>query len=381
MNFSQPSKPTKVLFLDPRLNVGGVERLTQTLFRNIDRRRFEPVVCGLFRPGAAAEEFIDGLGLRTYHSLGRSRWDPLLLTRFLRMLRDEKPDVILTCIYPLTMFLSAIARMLGHRFKVVAAVHSTGYIKRAVWRSFSTRISTPLLSAVVTIARAQSEVCVRNLGIPKKKVRLIYNGVELNRFDPDSAVGTVRQEFDLSEDAPVVGIVGMLRPEKAHAVLLRAAAIIRKTDERVRFLIVGDGPEREGLEAMAKDLELANAVTFTGGRNDIPEILSTLDLFVLCSDTEAFPVSILEAMAMRKPVVSTDVGSVSEAVEHGVTGLLVPPGQPEVLAEAIRSLLADPYRRRAMGSTGRRRVEERFSVEAMVRQYEDLFDQVTGNRG
>lgn len=369
------------MFLDPKLNVGGVERLTQTLFRNLDRSRFEPVVCGLFRPGTVADEFSKGLGVRVRHSLGKSRWDPFLLPRFLNVLEEERPDIILTCIYPLTMFLSALARFCGRRFRVVAAVHSTGYIKRRAWRSFSTRISIPLLSAVVGIARAQADVCVQKLGIPKRKMRLIYNGVELNRFAPHKVRSTVRQEFSLPDDASVVGIVGRLGPEKAHQVLLKAAAIIRKTDDRVRFLIVGDGPERERLEALTGDLGLTDIVTFTGGRSDIPEVLSALDLFVLCSDTEAFPVSILEAMAMEKPVVSTDVGSVSESVESGVTGLLVPPGQPEALADAIGELLADPERRREMGLEGRRRVEERFSVEAMTRQYEELFTQIVEGNG
>lgn len=381
MSARELSRPIKVLFLDPKLHVGGVERLTQTLFRNMDRSRFDPVVCGLFGSGAAAEEFGKGLGLRVRHSLGRGKWDPLLLFRFLRMLREEKPDVILTCIYPLTMFLSALARLCGHKFRVVASVHSTGYIKRAAWRSFSTRASIPLLDSVVTIARAQSEVCVRKLGIPEGKIRLIYNGVELSRFDPDTVRGAVRAEFGIPEQAELAGIVGMLRPEKAHPVLLKAAAAIRKSGEQVRFLIVGDGPEREKLEDMARDLGLAGTVTFTGGRDDIPEVLSALDLFVLCSDTEAFPVSILEAMAMRKPVISTDVGSVSEAVEHGATGLLVPPGDPESLAEAVRALVSSPDLRAQMGRAGRRRVEERFSVEAMVGQYEDLFAQVAGHRG
>lgn len=367
-----------MLFLDPKLNVGGVERLTQTLFRNIDRSRFEPVVCGLFRPGAAAGEFSRDMGIRVYHSLGKSRWDPLLLPRFLRVLNDERPDVILTCIYPVTMFLSAFARLFGHRFMVVAAVHSTGYIKRAAWRSFATRASVPLLNSVVTIARAQSDICVQRLGIPREKVRLIYNGVELNRFAPEAVDSKIRQELCLPMDAPVVGIVGMLRPEKAHPVLLRAAVTIRKTHNRVRFLIVGDGPERESLETLSRSLGLSDNITFTGGRNDIPEILSALDLFVLCSDTEAFPVSILEAMAMERPVISTNVGSVSEAVLHGTTGLLVPPGQPEALADAICELLADSDRRRLMGMAGRRRVEDHFSVESMVRQYEDLFSGMAG---
>jgi glycosyltransferase involved in cell wall biosynthesis len=170
----------------------------------------------------------------------------------------------------------------------------------------------------------------------------------------------------------------MLRPEKAHAVLLNAAVAIRKTNDRVRYLIVGDGPERANLETLSRSLGLSDIVTFAGGRNDIPEILSALDLFVLCSDTEAFPVSILEAMAMERPVVSTDVGSVSEAVVHGTTGLLVPPGRPEALASAICELLADPARRREMGVAGRRRVQDHFSVESMVGQYQDLFAEMAG---
>lgn len=364
------------MFLDPNLSVGGVERLMQTLFRNVDRSRIEPVVCGLFKPGPIAEEFSRGLGLRVYHSLGKNRRDPFLFPRLLKVLRAEKPDIVFTCIYPVTMYMAALARLCGQKFKIVAAVHSTGYIKRAAWRSFWTHLSAPLLSAVVTIARSQTDVCAERLRIPRRKLHLIYNGVELERFSPDRVSGSVREEFSIPSDALLVGTVGMLRPEKAHHVFLRAADIIRRGNDRVRFMLVGDGPERERLEALASELGLTDVVAFAGGRSDIPEILSALDLFVLPSDTEAFPVSVLEAMAMEKPVVSTDVGSVSEAVSPGETGLLVPPGQPGALAEAVSGLMRDPALCRRMGLAGRRVVEDSFSVEVMAGKYEELFVQV-----
>jgi glycosyltransferase involved in cell wall biosynthesis len=166
--------------------------------------------------------------------------------------------------------------------------------------------------------------------------------------------------------------VAALRPEKNHELFLEAAAWIRRKVPQARFLVVGDGAQRGRLEGLAAELSLSESVRFLGTRNDVPAVLSLLDVLVLSSHMEANPVSILEAMACERPVVATAVGSVPESVIDGRTGYLVPPGDAGRIAERVIELFQDPARRAAFGRAGREHVAAHGSSQRMVEGYQDL---------
>ena len=195
---------------------------------------------------------------------------------------------------------------------------------------------------------------------------------ELNEHIRES----LRQRLRLPERAPVAGIVAALRPEKNHELFLRSAALVREKVAEARFLIVGDGPQRAGLERLARELSLADAVHFLGTRSDVAELLSLMDVLVLTSHMESNPVSILEAMASEKPVVATRVGSVPETVLDGKTGCLVSAGNARELAARVVELLRNPDLAARMGRTGREQVIAHWSVERMVRGYQDLLAEI-----
>jgi glycosyltransferase involved in cell wall biosynthesis len=158
--------------------------------------------------------------------------------------------------------------------------------------------------------------------------------------------------------------------------LLQAAFLVRQQVPKLRILLVGDGPRRLVLESLAAELGLAEAVRFLGTQSDIPGLLALSNVVVLSSHNEANPVSLLEAMAAEKPVVATRVGSVAETVIDGVTGYLVQPGDGGEFAERVAGLLKDPGEAAAMGRAGREHVVARWSVEQMVRGYEDLLAEI-----
>jgi glycosyltransferase involved in cell wall biosynthesis len=200
-------------------------------------------------------------------------------------------------------------------------------------------------------------------GIPREKVKIIPNGINLAPFDAPRTSGP----------GPVVTTVANLRPGKGHDVLLRAAAEVLRQRPDVRFQFVGDGALRAPLEQQAEDLAIAAAVTFLGHRADIAAILRDTTVFAFPSLMEAFPNGVMEAMAAELPVVASDVGGIPELVEHEHNGLLVPPGDETALAAALLSLLGDPARARALAIAGRQTIQQRYSFERMVHDFEMLY--------
>jgi len=231
---------------------------------------------------------------------------------------------------------------------------------------------------IVTVADETKEELLR-YGIPRAKIRVIDNGIEMDRFGREMQVERIKKELGLHENSKVVGTIGRLGDEKGQIYLLRAAKEVVEREKSVRFLVVGDGPLREYLKEEAGKLGIADSVTFTGYRQDIPELLSVMDLFVLPSIKEALPMVLLEALAARKAVIATRVGAIPKVVNNE-NGMLVEPGDPAVLQEAILNLLKSEEKRRRYASAGYDTVKTYFSSERMSSKYIDLYNELLGDR-
>jgi glycosyltransferase involved in cell wall biosynthesis len=236
---------------------------------------------------------------------------------------------------------------------------------------------TPRMDHLIAVSRA----IVRKLedeGRVGAPISLIYNGVDLARYSEQAACPTLLQEFDIPADASIVGVVARLEPEKGHPTLLEAWPAVLRQVPGARLLIVGEGSQRELLEVQAASLGLldsvAPAVLFTGRRDDVPAVTAALDVAVLPSYREAQGLSILEAMALSRPVVASAVGGIPEMIDDGRTGLLVPPKDAAALAAAITRLLRDPAEATRIGRAGHDLVHERYCVEQMVRAVETIYD-------
>ena len=217
--------------------------------------------------------------------------------------------------------------------------------------------------------------------VPSDRSMSIPTGVDVTLYAPRPEYrAAARRSLDLDETAPVVGVVAYLRADKGHTVLLQAMTAVLESQPAAVLVVVGDGPRRADLEAQAARLDVASHVRFAGLREDVPFVLSALDIFCLPSvRNEGVPQSILQASAASLPVVSTRVGGIPEAVASEVTGQLVPPGDPGSLARAILGLLADPERRRSFGEAGRRRVSDAVSVKAMLDRTEAAYAAALGS--
>jgi glycosyltransferase involved in cell wall biosynthesis len=306
--------------------------------------------------------------MRVHAHLLKSKWDLSILPKLWRIMRIPRADAVITVGAGDKMFWGRLAAHLAGVPVVASALHSTGW-PDGVGRL--NRMLTRWTDAFIGVAGAHGRHLVENERFPAEKVHVIYNGIDTDRFAPQDATET-RRSLGIEADAPVVGILAALRPEKNHELFLAGAQRILAQLPAAQFIVVGDGPKRAKLEALASQLGIAPTVHFLGTRSDVPAVLAACDVVGLTSHNEAAPVSILEALSVGCPVVAADVGSVRETVLDGETGRVFPTGDVDAYVAATRALLNEPATRCRMGAAGRRLVIGRWSLDAMVRGYEDL---------
>jgi glycosyltransferase involved in cell wall biosynthesis len=363
--------PLPVMFVITSMPIGGAETLLVNLIRGMDRTRFAPELCCLKSLGPLGEMLSSEIP--TFSNLIGKKWDIGVLGRLTRLLRERHTAALVTVGAGDKMFWGRLAAKCAGVPVVLSAIHSTGW-PDTIGRL--NRLLTPITDGFIGVAAAHGRHLVEQEGFPLHKVRVISNGVDTTRFHPTNDGSSVRRELGIEPTAPVAGIVAALRTEKNHACFLRAAAIVHSAVPQSRFLIIGDGPERPTLEALTAELRLDGVVHFLGSRNDIPELLAAMDVFVLTSRMEANPVSILEAMATGKPVIAPRVGSIADSVCDGQTGYLTTPDDASEVAGRLVEIFAEPQRARQMGEAGRKLVERLWSLSTMVKGYERLIDEI-----
>ena len=380
-NTSKPRTidPVGVAFLEASFVVGGAERIEQSIINGLDRSVFKPIVCALREPGAIGLE-MEASGVPLYTNIANGWFDTAGVRRLASILRENDVRVLHTTNTPWPMLFGRLACWLAGVPSIVVAVHSTGYQSHSFRRTWGCRILSPVTTRFITLADTHRRYFSRQAWTPARRIAIIRNGVDAERFSRENWPDDARAQMDIPPGAKVAGIVAALRPEKRHDVFLNAARIVSAQEPNALFLIVGDGPERPRVEQMVRDLGLENNVRLTG-RLDKPALaMKALDVQILCSDdvVETAPVALLEASSMGVPVISTRVGSVHEQVTDGETGLLIPRDDPGALADAVLRIFRDPELARGMGEAGRKLMLERFTVQNMVRQYGNLFAELAG---
>ncbi|MBN1854585.1 MAG: glycosyltransferase [Pirellulales bacterium] len=359
--------PLRTMFALTSMPIGGAEILLLNMVRHFDRDRILPEICCLKQKGELGEALADEVPVHS--QLLANKYDLRIVWRLARLFYKRRIDALVTVGAGDKMFWGRFASQLARLPVVVCALHSTGW-PDGIGRL--NRLWTPWTDAFVATARQHRQYLIEQEKLPAEKVHWIPNGVDTDRFRRSVHPRRVRAACGISEAAPVVGIVAALRQEKNLALFLEMARRVTMSVPDTQFIVAGDGPERPKLEWLSRENGLGHCTHFLGIRQDIPSVLSALDVFVLTSHMEANPVSILEAMSMGIPVVAPQVGSIGETVQDGRTGFLVPPGDAGQLAGRVCELILDPIRARAFGERGRQVVVANWSLDAMVRGYEDL---------
>lgn len=357
-----------------RLVPGGAERLALTTLEKA-RPYVRGTVCGLFGgEGPLVPEMeARGIAWRVLDVIGRPKL--VGIARLAALLRRERVDILHAQDSYLLQWAAPAAWLAGVR--LVYTEHATHGFETQPRARLLVRLLAPFLGGMSCVTETLRTYMTDVLGVAPHRLRVIRNGVDTRRFSPagpGEQGGQVAALPDGWKDSDLVfGNVARFCDAKDHPCLLRAFAAVRTTHPQARLLLVGDGERRAEAERLSTELGLGGAVHFTGTRNDIPELLRAMDVFVLSSRNEGMPVAVLEAMACGVPVVSTDVGGITELVRDGETARVVPPGDELALAGAMRWMADSPPRRAAMRARALELVRARCSDEAMLRGYLALY--------
>jgi len=357
--------------------IGGTERQFVNVVKRLDVSQFDVHLACFQKFGPFLPEIEKcGYPLRDYAS-GRlySLKTIAAQLRLAAYLRRRRIQVVHAYgLYP-NLFAIPAARMAGVPV-TIAGVRDMGAHASEIKRR-AQRAVCGLATCVVANAEAVRSWLIGQ-GVSAGKIRVIRNGIVME--DAGRATSSVRQEFGVSDHAPIVGSVCRLTDVKGVEYLLEAAVMIRRTHPEVRFMIVGDGSHRAVLEARSRELGLTSHVIFAGVRTDAARFLDEFAVAVLPSVTEGLSNTLLESMAAGLPVVATRVGGAPEVVMDGVNGILVPPRDAPALARAISKLVEDRAEARRLGEAARRRIAEQFSIEETVRQTERLYRELLDGR-
>jgi glycosyltransferase involved in cell wall biosynthesis len=363
-------------------SIHGVSRLFSWWFPRYDRRRFEPWLVGLKRPEPATDRLREQ-GIEVHH-LGRGRFDPRIVGDLVREGRRRRARVLHVHGYAAADFGRLAARRLG----AVLVLHEHFADPRMpAYQGLADRLLARLTDRAIAVSASTRDFLVRERHVPADRVRLIWNGAPLDEFAPQGARrrAATRGELGLADDAPVVGSIGRLSEQKGHRYLLDAAPRVLAAVPEARFVVAGDGDQAPALQAQARSLGIEARVVFTGHRTDVPALLEAFDVFCISSTYEGTPLTLFEAMAAGKAIVSTAVDGCREVIEDARTGLLVPARDPEALAGALTRTLRDAGLRAALAEAARRessRYDIRECVERMQALYEEaLAERAGGARG
>jgi glycosyltransferase involved in cell wall biosynthesis len=351
---------------------GGAQEHVFNLISRLDRSRYDVSVVSL-SPGSGARK-LERIGIPV--TVIDEHDDAVAVGALAAHLAAVAPDVVHNHMFRAeivgTKAVLALAAAGRARPWVVSTVHSSR-VRSAEDRE-ALRVLTPEMDALIAVSRAiEDKIHAEFRAGPP--VHLIYNGVDLERYDHQEPCCTLREEYGMPPEALVAGVIARLEPEKGHPTLLDAWPAVLRGCPDAWLLVVGEGSRHEALVEQARELGIADRVVFTGRRDDVPAVTAALDVAVLPSYREAQGLSILEAMALSRPVVASNVGGIPEVIEDGVSGLLVPPHDPEALAAAICRLLCDHPYADMIARAGHDVVHERFCLELMVRAVETLYDE------
>lgn len=377
----------KILFINGHSEIGGGDIILLDLVKGLDREKFIPLIV-LPRVGPLVDEFRKSKAEVKFINMSviERSYNPLYyIFYFLKFVPSvlrvkaliRKEGISLVHTNSSTVLSGAIAaRLCGipHVWHVREIILHPKFVSRSL-----VNIIGMLSDRIITMTEAIRDT------FPEKykrmeKLQTIYDGIDFNNFISSATPGAFRKEYGIEPDTPLVGMVSRMIPWKGHRDFIRAAVEVKKSLPRARFVIVGDIVRkryrhyREELKDSVRKLGLDGSLIFTGVRQDIPNIMSDLDCLVLPSSSpEPSGRVILEAMAISKPVVATDHGGPRELVIPGVTGMLVPSRDHRAMATAIRSLLQNKQVAAKMGSEGKKKIEQFFSLNGHVRKVERIY--------
>jgi len=370
---------TKICLLITQSEFGGAQKYVYYLATSLPKARYDVTVAcgtdGLLIP-KLQEAGIDVIQVPSLLREINPIQDFLALLHLFRVLREKRPHIVHANSTKAGFLGRLAARLAGVPIALFTA-HGF-FLYEPFWRAeerfmyvFIEWLGAKLSDCIIAVCEADRQKMLQHNIASPDNIFVVHNGLEFSHLAP--ARNSRRLEQDSKEEGKLVGTVANFYPIKGLRYFIEGAALVKQVMPEVRFAIVGDGEQRVELRNLARQLDLDPEILFLGHRDNVPELLSFFNVFVLSSVAEGLPFALLEAMAAARPVVATTVGGVPELILDGQTGLLVPSKDPQALAEAVISLLKNPSRAEAMGVAARQRVLSHFTVDRMIAETEQIY--------
>lgn len=365
----------KVLQVIPSMNVGGREKVVLDILQHMDKSRFLSEVACLAGMGSLYEDFkARQVPLHFLHK--NPGFSPAVYFRLWRLINERRYDVVHSH-NPGAFLYGAVAAILAKTPVIINSEHGYGsrISKRKYWAE---AFLMNRIDRTFAVSEALRETLASRPFADRDRIRTLHNGIDCELFQSKDKNSILGHNLGIGSADLVVGCVGRLADIKDHDTLIRSFRLVHDDLPRTKLLVVGDGENRRALETLAQMLGLERHIIFTGQRNDIPALLTCMDVFVLSSLNEGISITLLEAMSSGLPVVATSVGGNLEVLRNGSCGILVPPRNPEKMAEAILSIISDPTKANALGTTAQERVKQAFFIKNMVRELESVYRSLAG---
>jgi glycosyltransferase involved in cell wall biosynthesis len=364
----------KVLFISVHLNYGGAEVGLATTLKNIDKGRFDFTIVSIEKKGPIGEE-IERLGFKVIYLNEIARLSNIaLIKKVSRILRNEKPDILHTSLFYANFFGRMAA--LFNRPPVVITEERSMYTEKRFYHILIDKIFSGITDKIIVCSESVLNFTASQEGIRKDKFSLIYNAVDDRRFSIPDSREDIRRKFGLSSEDFIVGTVGSLISKKGHRFLIEAVNRSAGQIPSIKLLIAGEGEERKNLENLAGSLGIGDRTLFMGARNDVPELMKAMDVFILPSLQEGFPRTLIEAMYMGLAVCVSNISGIPEIVRDGENGFLIEPGDIEAIAEKILLLQKDSGLREKLGFNARKTVESGYLAKNYLTSLEGLYSKL-----
>jgi len=369
-----PTVRASILFVIDGLEFGGGERLFLQLSSEL-RDRYHVFVAASGGGKFALEVKKLGIELFSVSMIRRLSFKPI--RQIIDIIRHNKIDLVHSQGARADFF----ARLAGRAARVPHIVSTVqmpveGFevspVRKKIYRLMD-QFSEQYVERFLVVSDSLKKTFIEQRGIAAQRVVRIYNGIELDQYRPDAVKANLRNRWGISKETPLIGAIGRMVWQKGFEFFIKAIPKILVVTPNARFLLVGDGALRPNLENLARELDVYDRIIFTGFRSDIQQLLSTLDVLVVPSLLEGFPMITLEAMAMATPVVASRIHGITEQIVDGKEGILIPPRDPEALATAVQRLITDKQFGVNLGTAARRKVESSFSIAKMVNETEQVY--------
>ena len=365
----------KILQLRSSFGFFGAENVIAELAKELACSEYTPVI-GVFNnkqnPHLELADFALKNNIEFHIFSCRGAVDLKTILSIRNFIKENNIAIVQTHGYKANIY--ALFATLFKKIPLIATCHP--WIRTGAKIKIYTIIDKLLLNRFNKIIAISAEVEreILNMGIPSKKIILIDNGIDIGRFEKKFDLEKTRKQFGIPSHGKVICTVGRLSSEKGHATLIEAASKVIKNYPLAYFVMAGDGVLKNDLMNKTKKLNIGDHFIFMGMVNDIPALLSVSDIFVLPSLTEGLPMALLEAMAAKKPVIASRVGSIPEVLTHNESGLLVPPANSQELENSILDLLNNKQKADELAENGYRTIVNRYSSKIMARKYLDIYN-------